>query len=94
MLNGVLKHLKLSPITALPDPLLYHRGKTQRPVLDKASVYAWIEVFQRATHHMAAECKAVTDKYERLVNRFGYSLVELTRVAITDTTAPWLVSPV
>ena len=61
-----------------------YRGDRNRPTFSKEYVYHWMPTFEsKVLAQCNVTCNAVFDTYESAVNRYGYSLRSMRRVAPT-----------
>ena len=65
------------------------RGNFKRMEFDTSQATSWLAPFLVYRANNAAVCDAVADRYEAQMNRFGYSLRNLTWTAMTDTVRPF-----
>jgi hypothetical protein len=108
ILNALCKHFNIAPInkdllnvidSSKPDGdkrarRAYHGGRKESIVFDKGYTFAWIEKYHREAISKSPDgCQSVFAKYEKAINRFGYSFYNMTTVFASPQIKPWLVPP-
>jgi hypothetical protein len=60
--------------------LLEYHGSHKHVAVTWSDPHAWIPDYHTRVEHTGTTCKQVRDEFESIVNRFGYSLKDLTRI--------------
>ena len=70
----------------------HYHGERGNPVIDMAMLNSWQDGFRYASSvgDRPRICAEVVRKYEARVNEYGYSLVDLSRVAVTARIRPYM----